>query len=374
MLGRTTSTDAPPCVLSCSAGYDCGGMGQHFSAIVEYHRSTGRLAHYFSSSIRAGDDQIATIIRNRFSPYLFTYTPLRFNPGAKAHLGGVWFEREVIRHLPSSVSGICSFNGQSLGLFRAAEARKCNWFELVAATGHVAHVRRQHLFAAKLHSIEPDWLNDAQFNRTLKEYERAHRIYVSSELARQTFIVNDVPEGKLVRVHYPVAQRFGPNSRDRRDSYFRIIYCGSVCVTKGVAVLVEAFRRFANPQARLLLFGGCATRRMRVWIDRQRAEDARITLSAGDPLSSMQTADVCVHPSFQDGLAYSAMEALACSVPVVVTEDTGMKEYVREGVNGFVVPTGQWEPIVQRLEFLAKHPLRGTFAPPVIRPGFVDLK
>jgi glycosyltransferase involved in cell wall biosynthesis len=51
------------------------------------------------------------------------------------------------------------------------------------------------------------------------------------------------------------------------------------------------------------------------------------------------------------------MEALACGVPVVVTEDTGMKEYVRDGVNGFVVPTGSVDAIVAALENLIRSPL-----------------
>jgi len=34
---------------------------------------------------------------------------------------------------------------------------------------------------------------------------------------------------------------------------------------------------------------------------------------------------------------------------VIVTEDTGMKEYVEDGVNGYVVPTGNWEAILERL-------------------------
>ena len=51
------------------------------------------------------------------------------------------------------------------------------------------------------------------------------------------------------------------------------------------------------------------------------------------------------------------MEALACGVPVVVTEDTGMKEYVEEGVNGYVVPTGHVDALVERLEHLRRHPL-----------------
>jgi glycosyltransferase involved in cell wall biosynthesis len=55
------------------------------------------------------------------------------------------------------------------------------------------------------------------------------------------------------------------------------------------------------------------------------------------------------------------MEALACGVPVIVTEDTGMKEYVRNGENGFIVPSGSWQPIIERLEYLAHSPMAATY-------------
>lgn len=51
------------------------------------------------------------------------------------------------------------------------------------------------------------------------------------------------------------------------------------------------------------------------------------------------------------------MEALACGVPVIVTEDTSMKEHVREGMNGYIVPTGCWQAIFERVEHLRRFPL-----------------
>jgi hypothetical protein len=34
----------------------------------------------------------------------------------------------------------------------------------------------------------------------------------------------------------------------------------------------------------------------------------------------------------------------------VVTEDTGMKEYVHEGVNGYIIPTGSIDAILESLQ------------------------
>ena len=75
------------------------------------------------------------------------------------------------------------------------------------------------------------------------------------------------------------------------------------------------------------------------------------------PLPHLLRADVCVHPSYEDGFAYAPMEALACGVPAIVTEDTGMKEHIVEGRNGYVVPTGAVNSLVDRLEHLWNHPL-----------------
>ncbi|MEM8602008.1 MAG: glycosyltransferase, partial [Bacteroidota bacterium] len=90
------------------------------------------------------------------------------------------------------------------------------------------------------------------------------------------------------------------------------------------------------------------------------AADPRIRLAPGDPLPHLHRADAHVHPTYEDGWAYAPAEALACGVPTVVTEDTGMAEIVREGENGYVVPTGSVEAIVDRLQKLHGSPLAAT--------------
>jgi glycosyltransferase involved in cell wall biosynthesis len=89
-------------------------------------------------------------------------------------------------------------------------------------------------------------------------------------------------------------------------------------------------------------------------------EDDRIRMAPGDPLPALHEADVFVHPTYEDGFGYAPMEALACGVPVVATADTGMKEYIRDGENGYVVPTGKAKPIRQRLEALRHTPMNTT--------------
>ena len=80
------------------------------------------------------------------------------------------------------------------------------------------------------------------------------------------------------------------------DGKCRIVFTGNVSVTKGIPVLLDAFRRFEDPQAILTLVGG-RDRAARRLLERRMHADPRIRLAPGDPLPHLHAADVYVHPS-----------------------------------------------------------------------------
>lgn len=50
----------------------------------------------------------------------------------------------------------------------------------------------------------------------------------------------------------------------------------------------------------------------------------------------LQSADCFAFPSKREGLGIAAIEAMACSVPVIAADSRGTREYMRNGVNGIV--------------------------------------
>jgi glycosyltransferase involved in cell wall biosynthesis len=64
----------------------------------------------------------------------------------------------------------------------------------------------------------------------------------------------------------------------------------------------------------------------------------------------VQRASLYVHPSYDDGFGYAAAEALAAGVPVVVTEDTGMKDLVEPGRNGVILASGETNAITEAID------------------------
>ena len=58
-----------------------------------------------------------------------------------------------------------------------------------------------------------------------------------------------------------------------------------------------------------------------------------------------------MHPTYNDGFGYAPVEALACGVPVIVTQDTGMKDLIeRDGADGAVVPTGDLAALAEAID------------------------
>lgn len=344
--------------LSCSVSYGSGGLGRHFAEMVEETRSLGKLHHYYTPGIQPHDPQ-GRIVTSRLST-LLPNTPIRYSPGWLCHLGGDLFDRAVAHQL-SSCDEFESLGGQALHSFRRARELGCEVLHLQAANSHVNNVHRQHQKALRQYAIEGSWLNEAQRQKTLQEYAMADVIYVASDYTRQTFLEAGVPASKLRTRTFKVNPRYQPAARKAEDGIFRIVYIGSLTVMKGIPILLEAFHRLPDKNAELILVGGWATRGMRQYLQAWLAQDTRIRLCPGDPLPYLQQADVCVHPSYEDGFAYAPMEALACGVPVIVTEDTGMKEHVQEGINGYVIPTGNWNALLTTLETAISSPLtKGT--------------
>lgn len=54
--------------------------------------------------------------------------------------------------------------------------------------------------------------------------------------------------------------------------------------------------------------------------------------------------------AYEDGFAYAPAEALACGVPVIVSEDTGMKDLVDPGANGLILGTGDADALADALD------------------------
>lgn len=113
---------------------------------------------------------------------------------------------------------------------------------------------------------------------------------------------------------------------------------------KGQTELLAAFREVlrAHPDARLALVGDGVRRPLLARLAGQLEIADRVHFLGFrlDAPAVVARATVSVSPSHAEGISNSILEALAARVPVVATAVGGTPEFVREGVNGWLVPPG----------------------------------
>lgn len=62
--------------------------------------------------------------------------------------------------------------------------------------------------------------------------------------------------------------------------------------------------------------------------------------------------DICTATSIREGFGLNLVEAMVCGVPVVASKNRGHETIIKNGKNGFLVPQGDRELFVKRIQQL----------------------
>ncbi len=350
-LRQLAAVPEGPAVVACSAPYGVGGLGRILSELVEALRSSGNLAAYLSPSPKP-EDLPDPGIAARVPPQVVSTlmrSPVRLSPGWSVLLENLAFDFASAPNLPRFGDHLIVFNGHARRHISTARRLRYASVSLVSANSHMEHEARRHRDAWRSYPIERPWgMRSVRTN--VAEYKRVDQVYVHSRYAWESFVNEGFPAERLRLFPLMPHERFRPRTSPPSTETFNIVYIGSLSVHKGVPLLIDAVRRLRYHDLRLVLVGGWGTRGMRRHIETACAQDGRISLRPGDPLPHLLEAGVCVHPSYVDGYAYAAAEAVACSVPLIVSADTGMSELVSGYVLGRIVPTGDLDALTEALD------------------------
>jgi colanic acid/amylovoran biosynthesis glycosyltransferase len=150
----------------------------------------------------------------------------------------------------------------------------------------------------------------------------------------------------------PMYLEHGPTSI---TSVPRLVSIGRIAEQKGQAILIQAAARLRERghDFELVIVGDGPMRgEIEQLIDRfDLKKQVRITGFLGDQgvIQELLAARALVLPSFAEGLPVAIMEALALGRPVISTYVAGIPELVESGVDGWLVPAGSVEPLVDAM-------------------------
>lgn len=207
-------------------------------------------------------------------------------------------------------------------------------------------------FGAVFTTAEP-WALDKE----LYEYEKADRIVVPSEYARRSFLTMGVDPSKVVKISFG-----GDLSASRRTckpnpDTFTVFFCGQISFRKGIPYLLEAFHRVKHPRKKLVL-AGSPLPEIKPYLATAKLDQVEFVGNINrEQLNRLYSrAHVFALASVDEGMALVQAEAMACSTPVVGTENSGAADIVRDGVDGYVVEIRNPDMLAERLQRFADNP------------------
>ncbi len=194
--------------------------------------------------------------------------------------------------------------------------------------------------------------------RMLAEYEIADFICVPNTFVARTYETHGIPSSKLAVNPYGMDFDFWSERSHEKRAHrkFTVIFAGQFMLRKGVAYLMEAWRKMAFKDAELWIAGAILNDARSLLTNLPDSVKTLGGKSRSELREVFHSCDVFILPSLEEGMARAALEAMAAGLPVVVTEETGVGDVVRHGVNGWIIPSKNTEAIIEALREAADNP------------------
>lgn len=202
-------------------------------------------------------------------------------------------------------------------------------------------------------------------------YKHLDRMVFVSALARDEFLSTASKQAAKTEVIYnsvavggqnPQCSRAPENLRERfgiEDDAFLIGFSGRIAPEKGLDTLIEAIGSIKQAKVAAVLIGGGDNDyidSLKTLAKRQGVEGKVFFYGYADDVYGLITqVDAGTAPSIaREAFCLSAIEYMRAGKPVVTTHNGAQREYIRNAVNGLLVPPSDPAALADAIEALAK--------------------
>lgn len=195
-----------------------------------------------------------------------------------------------------------------------------------------------------------------------EEYRLATRICIPSRFVWGTFRDMGVPEEKLFVNPYGADIDFWSQAQHHRreNRPITFLWVAAVMPRKGIRVLLEAWKLAALKNCRLVIIGGIDPLVRPLMAGLPENIELRQFLDHESIRREMEKSHAYVLPSFEEGMARSVLEAGAAGLPLIITEETGATDIFKDGRDGWVVPSGNVDALIEALRAVASDPVKAA--------------
>ncbi len=193
-------------------------------------------------------------------------------------------------------------------------------------------------------------------------YRRAG-FHAISESTRDDLIERGVP-AERIKVIYPGvdAGAFAPDAAVPRTAYPSFVYVGRLRRYKGVeyALRALAVARVTRPDIRLSVAGRGEDQPRLVALARELGQEEAVAflgfVNEAEKVRLFRSSWANLFPSPKEGWGITNVEAAACGTPSLASDSPGLRDSVRDGQTGFLVPHANADALAGKMLALAADP------------------
>ena len=222
---------------------------------------------------------------------------------------------------------------------------------------HSIHIKEQNNLLQEEYKLNSKNYTFSNINDQLFEYESSSYVMTPSEFVKDSFIKNLFDSNKVI-VNPLGCNLSAFKCIEKTDSTFRIITCGIASLRKGIHYLLQAFNELKKEIEIEWWHIGSVTKEMEKLINNNKSKNIYLkgTVNKYELYKYYSQGSVFILPSVEDGFGMVILEAMACGLPVICSENTGIRNILSyDGDEGFIVPIREPKSIKNKIEFLYKN-------------------
>ena len=184
-----------------------------------------------------------------------------------------------------------------------------------------------------------------------------------SESTRDDLVARGISSDRIRVIHPGVdSRRYSPGSDLDRTAWPSFLYVGRLKRYKGIdhAIRALALARRGRKDITLDIAGTGDARRELERLARALGVHEAVRflgfVTEEDKLRLLRTAWANIFPSVKEGWGITIMEAASCGTPSIASHSPGLRDSVRDGETGFLVPHGDTAALAKRMMQFAETP------------------
>ena len=190
-------------------------------------------------------------------------------------------------------------------------------------------------------SFPPKWVSYREKQREIGLNRRFDRMVVVTEYMKEELLRNGF-EPSRIEIHAPVPRMGDPDLRSSFSDRNLILYAGQIIRGKGVDVLLETLA-LLQVNFECVILGDGNHRPQCEALARKLGLSDRVTFKGFVPQEDLKSyyrecSVVALSSVWPEPIATIGLEVMRYGLPVVAFDAGGIKDWLRDGQNGFLVP------------------------------------